>query len=103
MKWMEILELRAAAGSDFLESIDLQALVAGLPKGVRPYRVVFFKHATVESDLCIHLMFDTDTVGRQGSEPGLWLKEILQAMGLVSHKIWVESASFQIPPGDDLP
>jgi hypothetical protein len=100
MKWMEILELRSAAGSNFLESIDLQALVTGMPEGSKPYRVVFFKHATVESDLCIYLMFDTDKIRWQGSEPGLWLKEILQTSGLVSHKIWIEAASFQIPPGD---
>lgn len=103
MKWIEILELRSAAGSDFLDRIDLQSLVSGLPEGCKPYRVVFFIHATVESDLCIHLMFDTDTVRRQGSEAGLWLKEMLQASGLVRHKIWIESASFQVPMGDDLP
>jgi hypothetical protein len=103
MKWMEILELRSAAGSDFLERIDLQALVTDLPEGCKPYWVFFFKHATVESDVCICLMFDTDIVCRQGSEAGLWLKEILQGAGLVSHKIWIESESFQIPSGDDLP
>jgi hypothetical protein len=63
----------------------------------------FFKHATVESDMCIHLMLEKDIVRRQKSESGLWLKKILQGSGLVRHKIWIESESFQIPSGDDLP
>ena len=100
MKWIEVLELRSAPGSDFLNDIDLQALVTGLPEGCKPYWVLFFKHATVESDVCICLMFDTDIVCRQGSEAGLLLKEMLQTSGLVSHKIWIETASFQILTGN---
>jgi hypothetical protein len=101
MKWIEVLELRSAPGSDFLNDIDLQALVTGLPEGCKPYRLLFFKHGTVKSDVCILLMFNTDTVRWQGSEAGLWLKQMLQASGLVSHKIWIETASFQILTGDD--
>lgn len=101
MKWIEILELRSAPGRDFINDIDLQALVTGLPEGCKPYRLVFFKHGTLKSDVCIHLMFNTSTVRWQGSEPGLWLKEMLQASGLVSHKIWIETASSQILAGVD--
>lgn len=101
MKWIEIIELRSAAGTDFPENIDLEALVTEMPEGYRPDRIVFFQHGTVKSDVSIHLNFNMDTVFRRGSKSGLWLKEMLQPSGLVSHKIWVETAGFQIPGGDD--
>lgn len=101
MKWIETIELRSTAGRDFLKNIDLAALVTGLPEGCRPYRIVLLEHGTVTSDLCIHLMFDTKTVPRQGSEAGLWLKEMLRTAGLVSHKIWIETASYKILTGDN--
>jgi hypothetical protein len=102
MKWIETIELRSTAGGDFLKNIDLKALVTGLPKGCKPYRTIIFKHSTVKSDICIHLMFDTKTIPRQGSEAGLWLKEMLRTAGLVNHKIWIETAIYKIPKDDDL-
>jgi hypothetical protein len=96
MKWIETIELRSTAARDFLKNIDLMALVTSLPKGCKPYRIVLLKHGTVKSDFCIHLMFDTNTVPRQGSEAGLWLKEMLRTAGLVSHRIWIETISFEI-------
>lgn len=102
MKWIETIELRSTTATDFLKGIDLKTLVTGFPEGCRPYRTVLYKHGAVKSDLCIHLMFDTETVPRQGSKAGLRLKETLRTAGLVSHKIWIETASYGVSTGDDL-
>jgi hypothetical protein len=101
MKWIETIELRSTAGRDFLKNIDLKGLITGFSEGCKPYQIVLFKHGSVKSDLSIHLMFDTKTVPREGSEAGLWLKEMLRTAGLVSHKIWIETASHKMPKGDD--
>jgi hypothetical protein len=96
MKWIETIELRSTAAKDFLKDVDLMALVTNLPEEYKPYRIVLLKHGTVKGDLSIHLMFDTKSVPHHGSNPGRWLKEMLRAAGLVSHKIWVETESFEI-------
>lgn len=96
MRWIETLELRSISGEDPLKEIDLQTLVINMPLAGKPYLILLCRHSNVEGDICVHLLFDTDKVLPEGSEPGLQIKEVLQGAGLVSHKIWIESKSFQV-------
>jgi hypothetical protein len=97
MKWVETIELRSTSPGDPLVDMDLQALASNMPEAGRPYRMVLLRHATIKGDISVHLLFDTDRVPPKGSDAGLRLKEMLRNVGLVSHKIWIETDSFQIP------
>jgi hypothetical protein len=99
MKWIETIELRSTSPEDPLGDMELQALATHLPETGKPYRMVILRHATVRGDISVHLLFDTDRVLPEGSDTGLRLKEMLRNLGLVSHKIWIETDSFQIPEG----
>ena len=98
MKWIETIELRTTGGEDALKSFDLKALTSHLSEVGEPYQMVVLRHITVNGDIAIHLMSDTDGIPTAGSELGLRLKEILRGSGLVSHKIWIESRRY---PGSE--
>ena len=97
MKWIETLELRSISREDPLKEMDLHTMMSNMPPASKPYLMVFFQHANIKGDVCVHLLFDTDQVPPEESEPGHQLKEVFRGAGLVSHKIWVESKSFQVP------
>ena len=102
MKWIETIELRSTSPGDHLKDMDLQTLMLNVPAASKPYLMVLLQHATVKGDLCVHLLFDTDRVPPEGSEPGLQLIEVLRDSGLVSHKIWIETERSHVPAGNDI-
>jgi hypothetical protein len=88
MKWVEIIKLRSA-GNDPRGLDDLLLPMSELTQSGLEIRI--YRHAALESDLSIHLYWDTEAPGRSGSGLGLQLAQALEEFGLVDHGIWIKA------------
>ena len=88
MKWLEVIKLRLAGKeSGFLKEILLS--VGRIHQcGLLETRI--YHHAALESDLSIHLYWDTQGPDRNGSGHGLHLAWELKEFGLIDHTLWIE-------------
>jgi len=95
MKWMEIITLRSLikANKQLVDEL-LQQLFqqkeAGLAASIRVYH-----RPTVETDLSIHILWETQTKHPSKSPLGQQLSYALKGLGLVSYSIWVQAAAME--------
>jgi len=85
MKQLEIIQLRLA-GNDaagLVEDIRRSIGAESEKSSVRIYR-----HATVASDLGIHIHLEADGNGACNSDLGLRLASALREHGMVEHTVW---------------
>lgn len=93
MKWLEVIKLRAAGGSlGFLEEFLLP--ISG-PKQSGLVEIRIYRHAVLETDLGVHLPWDSEMPEPNGSALGLRLAQALKEFGLVDHSAWVEESQNQ--------
>ena len=89
MKWLEVLHLRTAEQ----ESDRLMHLLRQLITEIRVHRtcreIKMFKRALLETDVCLHLYHDTDSIETTGSLVGLHLARELKAFGMLNHTVWM--------------
>jgi hypothetical protein len=85
VKKLEIIHLRLAGNppAALVEQIHASIAAEGCPIEVRIYR-----HATVTTDLAIHLL--PSNGGTCASDLGLLLAEALREHGMVEHTVWIE-------------
>ena len=88
VKWLEVIKLRSAGkdpGSleELLRSMS-QVKQSGLVE-MQTYR-----HAALETDLSVHLLWESDFPEMNGSAPGLRLVQALKEFGLTDHSIWLK-------------
>ena len=90
MKWIEIITLRSAGGTrDSIEQ-KIPRSVAEVDQSKNLVSVQVYRHATVDTDLSVHLLFECVRPEVQSSALGQRLASALKAFGLVSHSLWVE-------------
>jgi len=92
MKWVEIIKLRVAENTRESLLRRLTEHLADMNHAGGLTEIRLFHNAVVNSDLSIHLYWETAQIERQGSTPGLCLIHVFKAYGLISHSIWIESA-----------
>lgn len=90
MKWVEIITLRCPAknGRKFAsEYLDLVARRGGegFPKSIDVYH-----HLVVETDLSIHLHWETEAEPLRESFLGHEISYTLRDLGLLYHSIWIQ-------------
>ena len=86
MKGIEIIRIRLAQNNKKETMAKIQELVSGLDqRGIKLYR-----HPSVESDMSLHLHFQSSNSKLAVSELGAHLVSILKGIGLVNHSIWIE-------------
>ena len=88
MKWLEIIKLRSAGKDsglleEFLLSIDKLGQ-SGLVE------IKTYHHAALETDLSVHLHWESERPEQNGSTLGLRLAQALKEFGLTDHSIWIE-------------
>ena len=88
MKWLEIVKLRSVrenAGEldAFFRSID-QVNEKGL------VQIKIYRHAAIETDWSLHLLWAAEKQGKNGSALGFHLARVLKDFGLVDHSLWIE-------------
>ena len=95
MKWIEIITLRSIVKTnkqlvdELLQQVSLRKK-SGLTASIRVYH-----HPTVETDLSIHIHWDTDVQDPSNSPLGQQLSYALRELGLLSYSIWVEAAAME--------
>ena len=90
MKWLEIIELRSVDRDRVLNELDLMSLAAEVDPGSRPQEIKIYVHGTVETDMSVNLIYDSENADTRGSSLGLRLVSMLKGFGLVNHSVWVE-------------
>jgi hypothetical protein len=89
MKWLEIIELRAAQIDQKVLNHQV-ALLLSETQFHAPVNV--YINVRVETDWSIHLHHYNEQADPRGSEFALRLKAILKDYGIVNHSMWIEQA-----------
>ena len=100
MKWVEIITLRSP-GNVNRELVD--ELLKGVGESDSPtdtqkhlLEIKTYYHSEVETDLSIHIYWESEARNRQKSPLGLRIFSALRSMGLLNHSVWIERASREI-------
>ncbi len=88
MKWLEVIRLRSTEESSGLLKKILRSISPIKQPGLAGVKI--YRHASLETDLSIHLQWHSDRPERDGSAPGLHLAHALKEFGLVDHSLWME-------------
>ena len=97
MKWIEIITLRSIEKTN-RQMIEVllhqlfQQKEAGLFTAIKVYC-----HPAVETDLSIHILWETETQHPSESELGQQLSYALKGLGLLHYSIWVEAVDMEWP------
>ncbi len=97
MKWVEIITLRSPVNID-TQFVD--ELLKGVGKSDTPKHLVevrIYHHSIVETDLSIHIYWESEPGSQHKSPLGLKFSYALKDMGLLNHSVWVETAALEFP------
>lgn len=90
MKWIEIITVRTAGTPGTKVVADILRGIGANAGREKPVMVKLFSHATVESDLSIHIQWEASRMDHRKSSIGLELAGLLGDFGLVNHSVWIE-------------
>ncbi len=88
MKWLEVIKLRSTEESSGVVKELLRSISQLKQPGLEEIKI--YRHASLETDLSLHLQWNSERPERDGSAPGLHLVHALKEFGLVDHSLWVE-------------
>ena len=89
MRWLELIKLRAAGnGEGLLDELFRQMANAGRDRGL--VEIKTYRHAALETDLSLHLHWESERLEQNGSALGIRLAQALKEFGLIDYSIWVE-------------
>ena len=92
MRWIEIIALRSAKGN--MGAIDTGLLFSIIHnyQTKRLKEVKVYRHATMETDLSVHIHWDSNGVDPMRSKVAQHLIQVLEEYGLINHSVWIEEA-----------
>jgi len=90
MKILEIIELRSGSKQFKFLKLELNSLINKLNKESNDCTIKIYSHLFVDSDISIHLHYDSNKTDINGSPIGLQIISILKEFGLTYHHIWCE-------------
>jgi hypothetical protein len=88
MKWVEIIKLRSAGKTP--EPLKAFLYPVGKNGHYEPKEIRVYRHAAWDTDWSLHLYWESEQPGKDGSALGLRLSKALEEFGLIDHSIWVE-------------
>ena len=97
MKWIEIITLRSPSKmngqfiDELMKGIDESDTATDSPRHL--VEINIYHHSVVETDLSIHIHWESEKEGRDKSPFGLRLSSVLKPLGLLNHSVWVETAA----------
>lgn len=87
MNWLEVIKLRSAGiGSPSLDEL-LMSMVQSAQSKLAEIKI--YRHAFLDTDLSVHLYWNSERPEQNGSAPGLRLAQALKDFGLVDHSVWI--------------
>lgn len=90
MKWIEVIKLRSPGINEELPDKNLLVKLAQVNCAGGPREIQIYRHVTVESDMAVHLIWETGSPESGGSAGGMQIAEFLKPFGLVNHSVWVQ-------------
>lgn len=97
MKWIEIVTLRSPSKIDgqfideLLNGVGESDEATDTPKHLVEIRI--YHHSAVETDLSIHIHWESEKESQDKSPLGLRLSSVLKPLGLLNYSVWVETAA----------
>ena len=90
MEWLEIINIRSSnLGNQVNDLCDFKEGLHRFGKKTGLKEVRFYRHASLKSDVSIHLFFESNEKQADKSELGIRLIASLKELGLVNHSLWV--------------
>jgi len=90
LKQLEIIQLRLTGNTQSKLINDIRRSVLA---GIKSDNVRLYFHATVPTDLSIHIHLETNTRVSQPSDLGVRLAAAMREHGMVQHTVWIEDQS----------
>jgi hypothetical protein len=87
MKWLEIVEVRAAQIDD---KLMIQQVACLLGETQMNDSVKIYINVRSGTDWSFHLQHESEQIDLQGSDLAMQFKRILRKFGIVNHSIWEE-------------
>jgi hypothetical protein len=93
MKWVEIITLRSPSRIDtqFVGELLREAGKSDAQQHLVEIRT--YLHSVVETDLSIHIYWNSEPGSQHKTPLGLKLSYALKNLGLLNHSVWVETAA----------
>ena len=97
MKWVEIITLRSPSKINgpfvdaLMKGVDESDSPTDTPK--RLVEIIIYHHSVVETDLSIHIFWESENESQDKSPLGLRLYSALKPLGLLNHSVWIETAA----------
>jgi len=97
MKWIEIITLRSPSKingqfiDELLNGVGRSEEVTDRLNNLRGIRT--YHHSVVETDLSIHIYWESEKECQDKSPLGLKFSSALKPLGLLNHTVWVETAA----------
>ena len=93
MKWVEIITLRSPSriNTQFVDELLKEAGKSDAQQHLVEIRT--YLHSVVETDLSIHIYWNSERGSQQKTPLGLKLSYALKNLGLLNHSVWVETAA----------
>lgn len=88
MKWLEIIKLRTGQNLDNIVNKFIRPLTKDY-EGAGLITMIVYSHATLNTDLSIHLYWDTAKVSQQKTLLSSCIINILEDFGLIHYTIWI--------------
>ena len=102
MRWVEIITLRSPANINrqFVDELLKGASESNLPTDTSKHliEISVYHHSVVETDLSIHIYWESEPGSLDKSPLGLRFSSALRSLGLLNHSVWVETAALEFPP-----
>ena len=101
MRSVEIITLRSPANfntqlvDELLKEVSDSDSPTDTPKHLVEIRA--YRHSVVETDLSIHIYWESEPGSQNKSPLGLRFSSALRNLGLLNHSVWVESAALEFP------
>jgi hypothetical protein len=101
MKWVELISLRCPGNTytrfvdELLKEVSESDLPTDTPEHLVEIRV--YHHSIVETDLNIHIYWESEPGSHDKSPLGLRFSSALKPLGLLNHSVWVETTALEFP------
>jgi hypothetical protein len=100
MKWVEIITLRSPGNinrelvDELLKGVGESDSPTDTPKHLLEIKIYY--HSVVETDLSIHIYWESEAGNQHKSPLGLRIFSALRNMGLLNHSVWIERVARKI-------
>ncbi len=101
MKWVEIITLRSPGNinrqfvDELLKGVDESDAATDMSKDLVEIKI--YHHSVVETDLSIHIYWESQKERHDKSPLGLTFASALKPLGLLNHSVWLETAAREFP------